>query len=79
MAASSSRTDVMTLSLLLLLALYYVISGQAQELSDITQLPITVCHYPPGCSKLSPIEHRLFSHITIKWAGIPLRSFDTML
>jgi hypothetical protein len=53
--------------------------AQLQELSDITQLPITVCHYPPGCSKWNPVEHRLFSHISINWAGIPLRSFDTML
>jgi hypothetical protein len=53
--------------------------AQLQELSDITRLPITVCHYPPGCSKWNPIEHRLLSHISINWTGIPLRSFDTML
>ncbi|WP_192805210.1 ISAzo13 family transposase [Noviherbaspirillum aerium] len=53
--------------------------AQLQELSDISELCITVCHYPPGCSKWNPIEHRLFSHISINWAGIPLRSFDTML
>lgn len=42
-------------------------------------LNVTVCHYPRGCSKWNPIEHRLFSHISINWAGKPLRSFDTML
>jgi hypothetical protein len=50
-----------------------------QQLSDITVLPITVCHYPPGCSKWNPIEHRLFSHIIMNWAGMPLRTFDTMI
>ncbi len=53
--------------------------AQLQELSDITQLPITVCHYPPGCSKCNPIEHRLFSQISINWSGIPSRTFETML
>ncbi|HEX9869266.1 MAG TPA: ISAzo13 family transposase, partial [Candidatus Tectomicrobia bacterium] len=31
-----------------------------------------------GCSKWNPIEHRLFSQITINWAGKPLRTFETM-
>lgn len=37
---------------------------------------LTVCHYPTGCSKWNPIEHRLFSFISLNWAGVPLRSFD---
>jgi hypothetical protein len=53
--------------------------ARLQELSDIAALPITVCHYPPGCSKWNPIEHRLFSHISLNWAGVPLRSFDTVI
>ena len=40
---------------------------------------VTVCHYPPGCSKWNPIEHRLFSAISKNWSGIPLRTFETML
>lgn len=40
---------------------------------------ITVCHYPPGCSKWNPIEHRLFSAISKNWSGVPLRSYETML
>jgi hypothetical protein len=32
-----------------------------------------------GCSKWNPIEHRLFSQVSQNWAGIPLRSFETML
>jgi hypothetical protein len=39
---------------------------------------VTVCHYPPGCSKYNPVE-RLFSQISINWAGKPLRSLRVML
>jgi hypothetical protein len=42
-------------------------------------LTVEVCHYPTGCSKWNPIEHRLFSHISLNWAGRPLRTMDTML
>lgn len=42
-------------------------------------LTITVCHYPPGCSKWNPIEHRLFSQISVNWAGRPLKSLELML
>ena len=40
---------------------------------------MSVCHYPTGCSKWNPIERRLFSHISHNWAGVPLRSWETML
>ena len=36
-------------------------------------------HYPTGASKWNPVEHRLLSHISINWAGKPLRCLDTML
>lgn len=49
------------------------------HLSDVTGLSLTVCHDPPGCSQWNPIEHRLFSHISINWAGQPLRTLETML
>jgi len=48
-------------------------------LSDTLGLAITVCHYPTGCSKWNPIAHRWLSHISMHWAGQPLRSFATML
>lgn len=50
-----------------------------QQLADRLGLTVTVCHYPRGCSKYNPIEHRLFSYISINWAGKPLRQFDTVL
>jgi Rhodopirellula transposase DDE domain len=49
------------------------------QLSDRLGLHVTVCHYPTGCSKWNPIEHRLFSQISLNWAGKPLRTFETML
>jgi hypothetical protein len=40
---------------------------------DRRGLQVTVCHYPTGCSKWNPIEHRLFSFISGNCAGTPLR------
>jgi hypothetical protein len=49
-----------------------------QQLANETNLQITVCHYPPGCSKYNPIEHRLFSAISGNWPGHPLESFESI-
>jgi len=49
------------------------------QLADRLGIDVMVCHYPTGASKWNPIEHRLFSYISLNWAGQPLRSFDTML
>ena len=49
------------------------------QLCDRLGLTVTVCHYPTGCSKWNPIEHRLFSHISMNWAGKPLRTWDTTM
>jgi hypothetical protein len=50
-----------------------------QKLCDSFGLTVTVCHYPPGCSKWNPVEHRLFSYISTNWAGKPLRTLGIML
>lgn len=49
------------------------------QLADAFGLEVTVCHYPRGGSKWNPIEHRLFSFISINWAGKPLRSWLILL
>jgi Rhodopirellula transposase DDE domain len=49
------------------------------QLCDPFGLTVTVCHYPPGCSKYNPIAQRLFGPISVNWAGIPLRTWDTLL
>lgn len=45
---------------------------ELQKLADELQLPISVCHLPPGTSKWNKVEHRLFSFITQNWRGTPL-------
>ena len=53
---------------------------QLQErLADRLGIEVMVCHYPTGASKWNPIERRLFSFISLNWAGKPLRSLETML
>ena len=52
---------------------------ELQQLSDEIDVPITVCHYPPGTSKWNKIEHRLFSFITLNWRGTPLRTYQTVV
>jgi hypothetical protein len=47
---------------------------ELQKLADELQMPIKVCHYPPGTSKWNKIEHRLFCHITQNWRAKPLVS-----
>ena len=37
---------------------------------------LTVAHYPPGCSKYNPIEHRLFCHVTRTMQGMVLRTIE---
>ncbi len=49
------------------------------RLSDRLGVAVPVCHYPRGCSKWNPIEHRLFSYISLHWAGHPLRSLKSRL
>jgi hypothetical protein len=45
---------------------------QLAVLAAETGLAVTVCHFPPGTSKWSRIEHRLFCRITRTWHGRPL-------
>lgn len=37
---------------------------------------IRVAHYPPGCSKYNPIEHRMFCHVTRSLRGVVLKTID---
>jgi hypothetical protein len=44
---------------------------ELQKRADETGLTLQVCHYPPGTSKWSKIEHWLFCHITENWRESP--------
>ena len=50
-----------------------------RQLANQFGIHIMICHYPTGNSRYNPIEYRLFSQISLNWAGKPLRSFQTML
>ena len=50
-----------------------------QQMANRIQIPITVCHYPPGTSKWNKIEHRLFSFISLNWRGQPLINYETII
>jgi Rhodopirellula transposase DDE domain len=53
--------------------------GLYHKIARVYGISVTVCHYPPGASKWNPVEHRLFSFISLEWAGHPLRSLGTMI
>lgn len=53
-----------------------VFKEELQRVADATELRIRVAHYPTGCSKYNPIEHRLFPHITRECQGVFLRSVE---
>jgi hypothetical protein len=50
-----------------------------QELAVRLELPVHVCHFPPGTSKWNKIEHRMFCHITQNWRGRPLVSHEVII
>lgn len=53
--------------------------GIFKKICQPFEINVTICHYPAGASKWNPVEHRLFSFISINWAGVPLRNYDTIL
>jgi hypothetical protein len=50
-----------------------------QRFANETGLRISVCHFPPGTSKWSKIEHRMFGHISMNWRGRPLISHEVIV
>jgi len=50
-----------------------------EELCYLTRdlrLDIRVAHYPPGCSKYNPIEHRLFCHVSRALSAVVLKTIQ---
>jgi hypothetical protein len=54
----------------------YVFKAGLQDLADRLGIEIRVAHYPPGCSKYNPIEHRLFPHVTRACQGVVFVSLE---
>ena len=52
---------------------------ELSKLATELQMPISVCHFPPGTSKWNKIEHRMFSHISMNWRGKPLVDHQTIV
>ncbi|MDR1165487.1 MAG: ISAzo13 family transposase [Deltaproteobacteria bacterium] len=52
---------------------------EIQKLANQLQVPIQVCHFPPGTSKWNKVEHKLFSFISSNWRGQPLRDYETVV
>lgn len=50
-----------------------------QSFANQLEMPIHVCHFPPGTSKWNKIEHRMFCHITKNWRGRPLVSHEVII
>jgi hypothetical protein len=50
-----------------------------QRLAQEMRIAITVCHFPKGTSKWNKIEHRMFSFISLNWAGNPLVDYETII
>jgi hypothetical protein len=46
------------------------------ELAAKLKCDIQVAHYPPGCSKYNPIEHRMFCHVTRSMQAVILRTIQ---
>ena len=53
-----------------------VFKQELERVADRIDMIIRVAHYPPGCSKYNPIEHRLFPHVTRKLQGLFLHSLE---
>jgi hypothetical protein len=55
-----------------------VFKEQLQRVADRSELKIRVSHYPTGCSKFNPIEHRLFPHLTRVCQGLFLKTVQQL-
>ena len=55
---------------------HYIFKADLQKLADRIGIEIRIAHYPPYTSKYSPIEHRLFPHITRACQGVIFRSVE---
>jgi hypothetical protein len=53
-----------------------VFKEELQRAAESMGIILRVAHYPPGCSKYNPIEHRLFPHVTRKLQGVFLQSVE---
>lgn len=54
----------------------HIFKKELMRLAKRIGVRITVCHYPPYCSKYNPIEYMLFAPIHRNWQGIVFTSYE---
>ena len=54
----------------------YLFKEDLESLGDRTHVTWRIAHYPPGCSKYNPIEHRAFPHVTRSCQGVSLEGVE---
>lgn len=54
----------------------YLFKEELKWRAEDLGLSIRVAHYPPGCSKYNPIEHRMFCHVSRALRGVVLQTVD---
>lgn len=52
---------------------------ELQKLANQLEIPISICHFPPGTSKWNKIEHKMFSFISKNWRAKPLISREVIV
>jgi hypothetical protein len=55
---------------------HYRFKEELHSLACDLRRDVEVTHYPPGCSKYNPIEHRLFCHVSRAWQSAVLRTIE---
>jgi hypothetical protein len=57
-------------------ARFWIFKEDLQKLANRLGMEIRIAHYPPYCSKYTPIDHRFFPHVTRALQGVILRSVE---
>ena len=55
-------------------ARHWIFKEDLQNLANRLGIEIRIAHYPPYCSKYTPIDHRFFPHVTRALQGVIFRS-----
>jgi hypothetical protein len=55
---------------------HHIFKYKLLAFAKTTGLSVTVCHYPPYCSKWNPIEHRLFCHVHSAMSGTVFSDYN---
>jgi hypothetical protein len=59
-------------------ARFWIFKEDLQNLVNQLGVEIRIAHYPPYCSKYTPIDHRFFPHVTRALQGVIFRSVETV-